>query len=90
MNWHACSLLDDGWKLKSYNKPIWLTEVSRRLGSQGGKEKEQADFIKTMATYATKQSAINGFFVFNLLEDQAASPQERGYSIITATDSGKT
>lgn len=76
-------------KLKSYNKPIWLTEVNRRLGSQGGQERAQADFIKTMANYAARQNAINGFFVFNLLEDQAAPEKERGYSIITATDTGK-
>lgn len=76
-------------KLEKYHKPIWLTEVNRRLGSQSGKEKDQADFIVTMAKYAAKVPAIKGFFVFNLLEDQVAPVQERGYSIVTATDTGK-
>ncbi len=77
-------------KLKSYNKPIWLTEVSRRLGNQGGHEADQAAFIQTMAIYAQSKAEIQGFFVFNLLEDQAAPPQEQGYGIITAVDDDKT
>lgn len=73
-------------KLKGYNKPIWLTEVSRRLGSQGGNEKAQAEYLTTMANYAKSQSHIKGFFVYNLLEDQVAPEKERGYSLITAAD----
>ncbi len=76
-------------KLESYNKPIWLTEVNRRQGSNGGKEPEQAAFITTMGDYVASRPVIKGFFVFNLLEDQAAPPQEKGYGIITATDNGK-
>ncbi len=74
-------------KLKSYNKPIWLTEVNRRLGSNDGNEKAQADYITTMAKYAINhKDVIKGFFVFNLLEDQAAPKEEKGYSIIKALD----
>lgn len=73
-------------KLKSYNKPIWLTEVNRRLGSQGGNEKAQADFITTMAEYATKQPQIKGFFVYNFFENQVAPEKERGYSLVNAAD----
>jgi hypothetical protein len=73
-------------KLKSYNKPIWLTEVNRRLGSQSNKEQEQADYIKTMADYTKSTPTIRGFFVFNFLDDQGAPPQEKGYGIITAED----
>ncbi len=73
-------------KLKGYGKPIWLTEVNRRMGSQGGKEKDQAAFIKTMTDYVKTQPAIKGFFVFNLLEDQVAPAQEKGYGILTASD----
>ncbi len=77
-------------KLTSYHKPIWLTEVNRRLGSQGGHEQDAANFINTMASYALKQPTIKGFFVFNLLGDQAAPPQEQGYGIINAADNGKS
>lgn len=82
-------------KLKSYNKPIWLTEVSRRLGSQGNNgasaELEQADFLTMMAEYVKTEPSIKGFFVYNLLEDQAAPIQERGYSLIKAhDDNGKS
>lgn len=77
-------------KIKSYDKPIWLTEINRRQGSQGGKEQEQASFIQTMGDYVKTKPEISGFFVFNLLEDQAAPKQERGYGILNATDDGKT
>lgn len=69
-------------KLKSFKKDIWLTEVNRRLGSKDGKEKEQADYIQTMAEKTYANPAIKGFFVFNLVEDQSAPPQEQGYSLV--------
>lgn len=69
-------------KLKAHKKEIWLTEVNRRLGSNDGNEKAQADFIQTMAEYAYKQPSITGFFVFNMIEDQTAPPKERGYGIV--------
>lgn len=69
-------------KLKSFKKELWLTEVNRRLGSHGGKDKEQADFIQTMAEYAYGNPAINGFLVYNLVEDQTARVEESGYSLI--------
>jgi hypothetical protein len=75
-------------KLKSYNKPIWLTEVNRRMGSQNKGEQAQAEFITTMGNYVKTQDAIKGFFVFNFLEDQAAPAAEKGYGIITAVDNG--
>lgn len=80
------ALLD---KLKSYAKPIWLTEVNRRLGIQGGNEAAAAQFIETMARSVRQDPAIKGFFVFSLLEDQAAPVKERGYSLIEAIDNDK-
>ncbi len=71
-------------KLKSYKKEIWLTEVNRRLGSTGGKEKDQADFIQYMAEASYKNTAVGGYLVYLMLDDQTASAQESGYSLIKA------
>lgn len=76
-------------KLNSYKKPIWLTEVNRRLGSQNNGEKAQAEFITTMAKYAKTKNTIKGFFVYSFLEDQTAPPQESGYSLVTAQSNSK-
>lgn len=74
-------------KLKSFNKEIWLTEVNRRRGSAEAGEKAQADYIQTMAEKAYADSAIKAFFVFNLVEDQEAPPQEKGYGLVHADKS---
>lgn len=73
-------------KLKSFKKEIWLTEVNRRQGSNGGKEKEQADYIQHMAESAYKNSTVKSFMIFNLVEDQMAPPQERGYGLVNIED----
>lgn len=77
-------------KLKGYGKPIWITELNRRMGSQGGNEKAQADYISTMVKNFRKDPAVQGIFIFNLIEDQAAPAQEKGYGIVNATDDGTT
>jgi arabinogalactan endo-1,4-beta-galactosidase len=73
-------------KLGTYKKPIWLTEVSRHLGSYGenanDREKEQADFIETTAEQAWENQQITGFFVYNLIQDQTLTPNLRAFGIL--------
>jgi hypothetical protein len=69
-------------KLKSFKRDIWITEVNRRLGSSGGNEKAQADYIQTMADKAYAEPAIKALLVFNLVEDQKAPEAERGYGLV--------
>ncbi len=69
-------------KLKSYKKDIWLTEVNRRMGSNDGNEKAQADYIQTMAEAAYREPAIKAFLIYNLAEDQQAPASERGYGLV--------
>ncbi len=69
-------------KLKSFGKPIWLTEVNRRRGSADANEKAQADFIESIAKQAYADRSVAGLFVFNLIEDLSAPPAEQGYSIV--------
>lgn len=77
-------------KLETFKKELWLTEVNRRLGSSGGQEKEQADFIQTMAEFAYATPSINGFLVFNLAEDTTARIEETGYGLIYTDIDSKT
>lgn len=68
--------LDNGTKvfdkLKSFNKPIILTEVNERPDSvKGMNENAQSDFIQKMADFAkANKNAIKGFYVLELT-DQA-------------------
>ncbi len=69
-------------KLRAMKKEIVISEVNRRMGSKDGNEKAQADFIQTIAEYAYKTNDIKGLYVYNLVEDQGAPPQEQGYSLV--------
>lgn len=59
-------------KLKSFNKPIILTEVNYTSDNSTDVdyEKEQSDFIKSMAEWAHQSGYIKGFFVFKLVDSR--------------------
>ncbi len=83
--------LDNGTKvfdkLKSYNKPIILTEVNERPDSvKGMDENAQSDFIQKMADFAwANKDAIKGFFVLELTDQPATqihAPKSEYYGLI--------
>ena len=55
-------------KLKSFNKPIILSEVNYRPGKNGMDEAKQSDFIKKMADWAYNSNVIKGFIVHELVD----------------------
>ncbi len=69
--------LDDGTlvfdKLKSFNKPIILTEVNARPDSNKGMDEDlQSDYIQKMADWAyANKTAIKGFYVLELTDQPA-------------------
>src|ERR1017187_6159970 len=55
--------------LKGYGKPIWLTEISRRDGSKGGKDREQAEYVAQDVARLGANPAIGGLFIYELLDE---------------------
>jgi hypothetical protein len=79
LGWHWYSEMGDVTKvrgnftllehLKGYSKPIWFTEVERRGGSQGGKEKQQAEYLTATARQLRAYPGVEAFFVYELLDE---------------------
>ena len=55
--------------LGRYDKPLWLTEVSRRGGSAGGKDAELADFMTRDLARMASNPGIGAVFVYELLDE---------------------
>lgn len=64
--------------LRSFGKPLWLTELSRRGGAADNHETAQADFLKQAIPIAVKDG-FKGIFPFNLVEDVVGLP---GYGLL--------
>lgn len=75
----------------SFGKPIWLTEINRRDGSKGGKEKEQADYISGAITDLSKHPDISAIFLYELLDEPYFGESgESHYGLATISkESGK-
>lgn len=60
--------LDIPAKVQAAGKKFWLIEANRDDGSLGGKESEQADYIKTLATVTRDSGNVQGYFHFTLTD----------------------
>jgi hypothetical protein len=56
-------------KLKSYGKPIWITEIDRRGGSMGGNEAEQASYMTGVAKQMMSYPGVKALFVYELFDE---------------------
>ncbi|MEI7728789.1 MAG: glycosyl hydrolase [Verrucomicrobiota bacterium] len=54
--------------LKGFGKPLWITEINRRDGSKGGKEAEQAEYVRKVATQLRATPGIEAVFFYELLD----------------------
>lgn len=64
--------------LKSFGKPLWLTEIAWRGDARSGGEHGQATFLENAITTGLK-SGFSGFFPFVLVEDVVKLP---GYGLL--------
>jgi hypothetical protein len=55
--------------LARFGKPLWLTEINRRDGSRGGRDREEADFISVSVARLRANPAVRGVFVYELLDE---------------------
>jgi hypothetical protein len=72
-------------QIRSYGRPVWLTEIDRRGGSLGGKEAEQAQYLAGAARQLPAQRGIEAFFVYELLDEPyfGAENPESHYGLVT-------
>jgi hypothetical protein len=70
--------------LKRYGKPLWITEINRRGGSSGGKEKEQAQYVARAAARLRGNPAIGALFIYELLDEPyfGANNPESYYGLV--------
>lgn len=67
-------------KLRSYNKPIILSEVNwTPTNGERFNEPEQSDFIQSMAQWAKSTNYIKGFFVHELVDSAPFGTQKANY-----------
>lgn len=71
-------------QLKSYGKPIWVTEINRRSGSLGGKFHEQAQYLVESAKQALDYPGVDAFFAYELLDEPyfGADNPESHYGLV--------
>lgn len=55
-------------KLKSFGKPIWITEINRRGGSMDG-EMEQSTWLTGVARRMRSYPGVSAFFVYELFDE---------------------
>jgi len=61
-------------KVAKLRKKFWIIEANKDDGSYGGKEQEQADYIKILATAARDAKNIQGYFHFTLTDTTDEGP----------------
>jgi len=61
-------------KLKSYGKPIWITEIDRRGGSIGGNEAEQASYMTSVSRQMMSYPGVQALFVYELFDEPYFGP----------------
>lgn len=71
--------------LVAYGKPIQITEINRRYGSQGGKEKEQAAYLVSVANQLCADRRVAGLFIYELLDEPYFGEKnpESWYGLVT-------
>jgi hypothetical protein len=77
--WHWYSEMGDMTRVKGrldlvaylarFGKPLWLTEINRRDGSRGGREREEADFISVSVARLRAHPGVRGVFIYELLDE---------------------
>jgi hypothetical protein len=94
LGWHWYSEMGDMTKvrgtfdllarLRSYGKPIWITEINRRGGSMGGKEEEQAAYLSGAARQLSALPGVEALFVYELLDEPyfGADNPESHYGLV--------
>jgi hypothetical protein len=56
-------------RLRTYGKPIWITEINRRGGSQAGAEDDQAAYLSRVSKQLRNAPGVEAFFVYELLDE---------------------
>ncbi|MBI3920105.1 MAG: hypothetical protein HY318_01710 [Armatimonadetes bacterium] len=56
-------------RLRKYGKPVWFNEINRRAGDMGGREAEQAEYLKKALSQLAHAKGVSGFFVYELLDE---------------------
>ena len=78
--------------LKQYRTPLWITEIDRRDGSKGGKEREQADYVGRTAAQLRANPGVAAFFVYELLDEPnfgAGGESDYGLVAVARDSAGK-
>jgi hypothetical protein len=71
-------------------KPFWITEGNRKIGSMGGNEAAQANYITQTATAMCNNPDIIVYVVYELLDEPGASPVgETNYGLVYNVNSVK-
>jgi hypothetical protein len=73
-------------KLKTYGKPLWITEVNRRDGSSGGHEAELAHYMKTSVNALGANRSIGAVFEYELLDEPYVGDDTRYGLLSVARD----
>ncbi|MBI3923498.1 MAG: hypothetical protein HY318_18915 [Armatimonadetes bacterium] len=94
LGWHWYSEMGDMTKVRgtfnllkhltSYGRPIWVTELNRRGGSQGGHEEDQSNFLRAIAIQLRQYPVVEAFFVYELLDEPyfGADNAESHYGLV--------
>ena len=71
---------------ETFKKPIWFTEVNYRNGSMGGKELEEAAWLKYFIKKCKANPWVKNFQVYELLDElQISKPEEKEYGLVKWT-----
>jgi len=73
-------------RLREFGKPVWITETSRRDGSQGGGEPALATFLTTTVAAMGANPGIGPIFYYELLDEPYSGDDTRYGLLAVAHD----
>lgn len=75
--------------LSRFGRPLTITEINRREGSKGGREVEQAAYLREVADALRAHPSIRGLHVYELLDEPYFGPAgESDYGLVRVTRDG--
>jgi hypothetical protein len=94
LSWHWYSEMGDMTRvqgsldlvtyLQRFGKPLWLTEVGRRGGSAGGRDRELADYMTHDIARLAANPSVGALFIYELLDEPYfGEAGESHYGLVT-------
>ena len=75
--------------LGRYGRPLWITEISRRNGSEDGNDRQLADYMEHDVAKLAANPRIGALFIYELLDEPYLGPgNASSYGLVSVASAG--